>query len=226
MFFLKRQLKKLGRRAGASKAYQTQLWSKLSDAFDDEHADLPACSHRFRFATAGLLAVVLMTTMGTGVYAYESPDVVEGHVLHPFKAGIENMEERFARSPEARAAFHAKMMSRRLSEGERNFPKYSKDVEASLEKAAVHLEKSVTQIETVEKEKDSRVELIDALSIKNARYEELVARVLEREEDVGDFPSLQKRIEGKGLSEEEKSKLFEIKRGAREMESKKLEFSK
>jgi len=209
-----------------SKTNRAQLWSTLSEAFDKEYSDTPVCSHKFRFASAGLLAIILMTTMGTGVYAYESPDVVDGHIFYPIKAGIENMEERFARSPEARAAFHAKMMSRRLSEGERNFPKYSKDVEAALEKAAVHLEKSVTQIETVEKEKDSRVELIDALSIKNARYEELVARVLEREEDVGDFPSLQKRIEGKGLSEEEKSKLFEIKRGAREMESKKLEFSK
>jgi len=210
MFFFKRKLKKIGKSVHASKVYKTQLWSELSEAFDEEYSDIPACSHRFRFATAGLLAVVLMTTMGTGVYAYESPEVVEGHILHPIKSGIERMQESFARSPEARAEFHAKMMNRRLNEGEHHLPKRPEQIENFLEKAAVQLELSVEEIENAMSSDETRADLIEQLSLHNARYEELAARVSDSQRGVGDLPPLRMRIEGGGLSEEENSRLFEI----------------
>jgi hypothetical protein len=212
MFFLKRQLKKLGNSVRMSKTNRAQLWSTLSEAFDEEYSDIPVCSHRFRFASAGLLAIVLMTTMGTGVYAYESPDVVDGHVFYPIKSGIEQMQKSFARSPEARAEFHANMMNRRLNEGEHHFPKRPEKIENFLEKAAVQLELSVEEIENAMSDDEKRADLIEQLSLHNARYEELAARVSDSQRGVGDLPPLRMRIEGGGLSEEENSRLFEIMR--------------
>jgi len=219
MFSLKRQLKKFAGRTRAPKDFRSQLWSKLSDAMDEEFAEVPLCSHRFRFASAGLLAIVLMTTMGTGVYAYESPEVVEGHVLHPVKSGIENVQQVFARSPEARARFHSEMMSRRLGEGEHHLLGKPEHVETVLEKAATHLELSVSELEGALSDENVRAELIEQLSLHNARYAELAARVLDDEREVGDLPPLRMRIEGGGLSEEEHTRLFEIMRRGRGMEN-------
>jgi len=68
---------------------------------------------------AVITAVVLvMLGIGTGAYAYESPEVVEGHPLHFLKANIENIEGRIKFSPEDKAQWHLKMQDRRMAEAE------------------------------------------------------------------------------------------------------------
>ncbi len=200
MFFLKRQLTKLATRA--PRAYRKDLWVQLSESFDQEYAQV-RCSHRFRFASAGLLAIVLMTTMGTGVYAYESPDVVDGHALYPMKAGIESVQSVMAKSPEARARFHAKMMSRRLSEGEHQLQGRPEAVEVFLGRAADQLQFSIQQLS---QEVNNRDELIEQLSLYNARYLELSSRVVN---DISVTHPLRARVEGMGLTDDEQTRLFQ-----------------
>jgi len=114
---LKKQIKKEQKRATPSRAFKGALWSKLSRAHD---AMYPKQTHSvlFRFAIVGVAAIVLFVSTGAGVYAYESPQVVEGHPLHFVKDRIEGVEKTFATGPESRARFHAKMMGRRILEAE------------------------------------------------------------------------------------------------------------
>lgn len=69
---------------------------------------------------ASTLAAVVLFTTGTGVYAYESPEVIEGHSLYPVKDNMERVEEWFARSPNRQSEFHAKMLGRRMREARHN----------------------------------------------------------------------------------------------------------
>lgn len=63
------------------------------------------------------LAVIFL--MGTGVYAYESPNVGEGHPLFPVKRGIEQVEGAFTKAvkgPQAAAKFDQWVEQRREQE--------------------------------------------------------------------------------------------------------------
>lgn len=210
MLRLKRQLKKLRKQVKPSDEFKTELWHKL----EAEMMDAPACVpvRRFRFATAGVVAsFVLMFGMGTGVYAYESPSVVEGHPLHFVKDGIETMEGKFYKGSEARARFHMKMMSRRLEEGERHLQNSPK-VEQALEKAAERLEMSVDELVAGLQDTSMRYQIIEELSVHQARYQELHGRVLDSEEEIGGIHPLRARALQWGLSEEETDRLFHMRR--------------
>ncbi len=69
-----------------------------------------------RLATA--LAVLVLIFVGTGAYAYESPNVIEGHPLFMVKKKLESARVRMARTPEDRARVHLWKMERRLREAE------------------------------------------------------------------------------------------------------------
>lgn len=150
--------------------------SELSLAYDQEYG----CPQRRPFfvrATAvGLASLVLFFTVGTSVYAYESPDVTDGHPLYFMKSGIEYAREGLARSPEARAKFHAQMMDRRLQEGEHHFPARPDRVPPTLERAARQLEQS-TKILAEIKDEELREQLSTSLSLKRERYLQLRSRV-------------------------------------------------
>lgn len=79
-----------------------------------------------RGTTGGLRRVAIgacsfaLLVSGAGAYAYESPDVIDGHPLYAMKQGLETAEAAIAKtSPERAAAFHEKMLERRLKEAER-----------------------------------------------------------------------------------------------------------
>lgn len=150
--------------------------SELSLAYDQEYG----CPQRrpvFVRATAvGLASLVLFFTLGTGVYAYESPEVTEGHPLYFVKSGLESVRERVARSPEARAQFHAEMMERRLAEGEHHLSLHPDRVSPSLEQAANQFEQTMTAIEEGVEDEALRTRLLERLSLQRARYLELSSR--------------------------------------------------
>lgn len=174
------------------------------------------CVHRsphFRFATVGVAALVLVFGMGTGVYAYESPNVVDGHPLYFVKAGIEQVEERAMITPEMKARFHAKMMSRRLNEGE-HFVHDRYQVEPLLDKAADELEMSVVEVVEKMSDEEMRSKFIEELSLRSVRYGELSARVEENEPEpcegsFGGMTSLRSRAHQWGLSDQEIDRLFQ-----------------
>jgi hypothetical protein len=227
MFLLKRKLKKLQKTIRARDEFKEQLLNNLLSEFDEQlDSTKVECSHRFKFATAGLVSFVIFFTMGTGVYAYESPEVIDGHPLHFVKSSIEYVEKGIARSPEDRATYHMKMMERRLREGEKQLPLSSEKVPFSLEAAADQFERSIEVIEERIEDEEERERIIEMLSIRNARYLELHSRVVDSEpgsteSDVQgsdenlEGHKLRQRVEGHDFSDQEKSRLFDPRRHAR-----------
>lgn len=184
--------------------------SELSLAYDQEYG----CPRRRPFfvrATAvGLASLVLFFTVGTGVYAYESPEVTEGHPLYFVKSSLEFVQRGVARSPEARAQFHAQMMERRLTEAEHHLLSSRPDrVPLSLKQAADQFEQSITALDEGVKDEKERTNMLDALSMRRARYLELSARVRAGGEESGELESLRQRIEGHELIDQELKRLFE-----------------
>ncbi|NQV90744.1 hypothetical protein HQ487_05080 [Candidatus Uhrbacteria bacterium] len=214
MFFLKRQLNKAKRRITPSTVFRTRLLSELSVAYDQTYGCPRPKSLTYRFAMVGLASFVLIFTMGTGVYAYESPEVTNGHPLYFVKNGMETLQQGFHRSPESRAEFHANMMRRRLQEGEHFLPNHPNSVPFSLDAAADQFEHTIQALEDGVIDQEAREGVIESLSMQRARYLELSSRVLDSEEESGELEPLRKRIEGHQLSEEEFTRLFEKSRRA------------
>jgi hypothetical protein len=117
-----------------------------------------------------------MFGMGTGVYAYESPDVVEGHALYPVKQGIEGIEGRLAFTSAQKARFHAKMMHRRLREAEHLVDRQER-VAPLLVEAAEELGLTVSELKRELRDPESRAEVIEQLKEQDARYERILERV-------------------------------------------------
>lgn len=132
--------------------------------------------HAFRFAAVGMASVLVVFGTGTSVYAYSSPDVSDGHPLYPIKRGIEQVQERFAMSPDKRAAFHADMMRRRMAEAER-LDQGKEQIPKILESAAAELDLSVDEIKTDLRDPAQRKDLLDQLSQTNDRYAQVLSRV-------------------------------------------------
>ncbi len=217
MFFLKRQLRHLSKQGQPSKAFRQALWLKLSQEHACLYPTTTFYSPHVRFAAVGLTALVVVFTMGTGVYAYESPDVVEGHPLFVVKTSLEAVQESLARTPEARAEFHARMMERRLAEGEHHLSREPEQVQASLDAAADQLEQTVEELAPAVEDPARRAQMIEELSIHNARYLELSARVQDSEAENREPAHLRSRVEGHGLSEDEQVRLFERKARASDL---------
>ncbi|MBI4257307.1 hypothetical protein HY626_04610 [Candidatus Uhrbacteria bacterium] len=214
MFFLKRQLKKAKQSSAPAKAFRGRLLSELSLAYDQEYGCPQRRPFLIQFAGVSFASLVLFFGMGAGVYAYESPQVTEGHPLYFVKSGLESIQGGFARSPEARAQFHAEMMERRLAEGEYQLPHRPDRVPPSLDEAAEQFEQTISALDEGVKD-EMRKKLIESLSLHRARYLELSVRVQENEEETGALESLRLRVEGHELSEDELIRLFEMGRRAR-----------
>ncbi len=171
MYFLKAKLRRLGRKAGPTRAFQDELFLRL--------VPKPVVSYRqhaFRFAAVGMASLLVVFGTGTSVYAYDSPDVSDGHPLYPIKQGIERIEERFAANSEQRAEFHARMMGRRMAEAER-LDGAKEQITRILESAAAELDLSVDELKGDLRDPEKRKELLDQLSETNERYAEVLSRV-------------------------------------------------
>lgn len=62
------------------------------------------------------VAVVIILLGGGGAYAYTNPDITEGTMLYPVKQVIEDIEEITKVTPEAKAQFLLKQITRREAE--------------------------------------------------------------------------------------------------------------
>jgi len=113
------KLNRTGKRLAPRRAFRSALRNRLCEAAP-ERFGRSAGIRGWRLAAGGVCAVVLVFGGGTGVYAYESQDVVEGSMLYPVKAGIERAQEAIARTPAAKAEVHAVMLERRVQEAERH----------------------------------------------------------------------------------------------------------
>ncbi|MBU1907462.1 hypothetical protein KKD71_04990, partial [Patescibacteria group bacterium] len=155
--------------------FRIELRMKLGDEFTKVHSTPHAArrmSFTFKFVTVGVIVFVLLVGTGTGVYAYESPQVAEGHALYPMKQGIERVEGWFAMKPEGKAEYHMKMMGRRLDEAEMHEP-----TETMLEYAAAELGMSVEQLKSEMFDPSKRDAIVEQLISQNERFEEIFANM-------------------------------------------------
>ena len=189
-------------------AFRSRLMSELSLAYDQKYGCPQRRPFWVRAGSVAMASLALFFTVGTGVYAYESPTVSEGHPLYFVKSGLESVRGGFARSPEERAAFHAEMMERRLEEGEYHLPVEPDQVPPVLDRAADEFEFTITALDEGVDDESTRQQMIDTLSIKRARYLELRARIQGGVAESDEFEPLQMRIEGHRLSEQEFNRLF------------------
>jgi hypothetical protein len=114
---LEKMLKKARRSVRISPFFKVKTWWKLQRRYKKLYG------HHHGFFTiqktiAMGFASIFIFTSATGAYAYTSPSVTDGTVLYPVKRVIEKAEERFQKTDEERAEFHAKMMDRRIAEAE------------------------------------------------------------------------------------------------------------
>lgn len=156
------------REAAPTEEFKAELLTRIMGA--------PAPRSVFRFAAVGVASFTLVFGMGTGVYAYESPDVVDGHPLYPIKQGMETVEGRFAETPDQRAEFHLKMMRRRVTEAERLDAQREKITEI-LESATEELELSANELDDPTRDPARREKILNGLSETSERYETMHRRV-------------------------------------------------
>lgn len=213
-----RPLKKLRRAASPTREFTRELWRTLSTAYDREYGAERRTVPLLRFAAVGLSALVLVFGMGSGVYAYGSPDVIEGHPLYAVKQGLEQVEGMMATTPEARARFHTKMMGRRMNEASHALSQETQAQDLLVE-AAEELEMSVEELKSGLKDPETRQDIVEQLSEQNAGYAKLLQRVppMRGQGPMGGrlppalrekLGAIQEDIGSSDLSEEEKRTLF------------------
>lgn len=213
MFKIKRLLIKLKKQTGPTQEFRTELWVKLSDECDKDVTVQAVKGFSFKFAVAGVVVFVLLFSTGTGVYAYESDSVSEGHMLFPMKRGVENVEGWFAKGAKEQAEYHMKMMDRRLDEAERDCPK--EHCEKMLEYAAEELGMTVDELKDEFMDPETRESIVEQLSEQNERFAEIFENapmppvpelpysgVRERLRD------MEQRLEQSDLTEDQKQRMF------------------
>ncbi len=176
MYFLKRQLNRARRGASPNRDFERALRARLLSAYSAQYGSAPIIQRWTipRFVTVGVTSLALIFGTGTGVYAYNSPSVVEGNALYFVKQGIEGVEEQFAFSAEARAQFHLKMSRRRLDEAERHADK--EPFVNLLQEASTELGLSTQELNDQLKDPDTRDAILEELGEMNQRYTILLQR--------------------------------------------------
>ena len=101
-----------------SRQFKRELGALLSKRFEELHSD-HSVWHRIVVAKVTRVIIassVGVSMVGTGAYAYNSPDVTVGTTLYPIKIGMENIIESTKTSPEAKVKFLLKKIERREAE--------------------------------------------------------------------------------------------------------------
>ncbi len=153
------------------RAFNRTLWRKLDDAWSDYH-HVPRTwyqRHVMRLATAAVSGFVVCASAATGAYAYTSPDVTEGNILYPIKQTLEQVEEKTKHTPEAKAQFYLKQLSRREAE--------KKTLEHRQERTE-RLEAQINQIEV--KLEATEHELTTSTLVNNTELREKMYNRLEK----------------------------------------------
>ena len=111
-----KDLKNLAKSSMPSKKFQRTLLKQLK-AHHKELAPEPTFFERFfklKTQIAGVTAVIFLSS--TTMYAYNSPNVVNGDILYPVKTTVESFEGLFANTSEEKTEYYNKMATRRIQE--------------------------------------------------------------------------------------------------------------
>ena len=117
-FLIRYNLWRIKKDLNPSSQFKRELGASLSRRFDELHAN-HSVWHRIVVAKVTRIIIassVGVSMVGTGAYAYNSPDVTVGTTLYPIKIGMENIVESTKTTPEAKAKFLLKKIERREAE--------------------------------------------------------------------------------------------------------------
>lgn len=112
----KTQLKKINTQTAPGRQFKRELWVKLDQGFNCVYPT--AIVSWRRIIAIPVASFCLVIVMGTGTYAYASPNVAEGDALFTIKRGLESVESRFHPSEEAQEKYERRIIRRRIQEGE------------------------------------------------------------------------------------------------------------
>jgi len=113
---------------------------------------------------AAFAVVVLLLIGSTGAYAYVSPEVTEGSALYPVKQAVERAEAVIKITPEAKAKFYLKQISRREAERDRLKAREVKTVAPAAKILEMASATATARLEIVkEKIKQKRIEKTEEL---------------------------------------------------------------
>ncbi|MBU0649386.1 hypothetical protein KJ969_04825 [Patescibacteria group bacterium] len=113
---LGRLVNNLNKASRPENRFKKRLWRRLDRGFDQMYSVRPVFVFK-KAAIFGVVVLMLLAVAGSA-YAYESPQVIEGHPLYFLKQGLEGIEGKAKFTPEQKAGWHLKMQARRVKEGE------------------------------------------------------------------------------------------------------------
>ena len=177
---LKKILKGLKEESQPKKKCKKALWHELEHKYDHMYPE----SRKLISKPAAVIAIVVLIaiSVGTSAYAYESPEVVEGHPLHFIKKNIENFEGKLKFSPEKKIQYHLKMKDRRMKEGrhfmgkndfrKKIFEKGIREIPYSLEEAKKITTKEVRQkmLFFISQSEEEQIEMLMKLKPELSEY--------------------------------------------------------
>lgn len=101
--------------SGPSRLFKNNLWHELEQSIPCE---IPRRYQQawFKWSMIGAVCLFVVSSLGTGVYAYNSPEVTENTPLYAVKQAIERLEEVTKFTPVAKEKFIKKEISRREAE--------------------------------------------------------------------------------------------------------------
>ncbi|MBI5729001.1 MAG: hypothetical protein HY983_02040 [Candidatus Magasanikbacteria bacterium] len=126
-------------------AFRRTLKNRLLTVWETRYGGVASPWFIRRYAGAFATGMIVVLTGTTGAYAYTSPEVTEGTILYPVKRAIEQVEEKIKTTPEAKAAFYLKQITRR--EAEKNILKRR---QKRVEKVEAEIEKNEGSLAAVE----------------------------------------------------------------------------
>lgn len=167
------------------RTFKIALWRKLDSRLRENNSLSWYQAVWFRRATVSAVIILLVATLSTGAYAYNSPEVTEGTPLYTVKQQLEKIEEKVSVTPEAKAKFYLKEIKRREQEAE------------ILQKRGVNLDKKLDKVEQQIEQVENKLEKTDVALDKIKTNPKVRVEVKERLEKRADLKKqrLQKRTE-------------------------------
>jgi len=157
--------------ATPSRQFKRELWQKLEQNFSTT-PKIKFAQIWFRWSMVGVVSLLIVASLSTGVYAYNSPQVTEGTPLYAIKQKIEKVEESIKKTPEAKTKFLIKTMARREAE-----QKVMEEHGQSVEKLEKRIEKTTEQLQKAD---ETLQELEEKKELKNKEIRPQVKEVLEK----------------------------------------------
>ncbi len=117
---LEQILEKISEEAKPDAHFEQILKVKLRERFhhlyEKKEVKTPFFQGIWRLKIQFTSALILVLFTSTTIYAYNSDEITNGHILYPLKRSAENVEEIFATSPESKTSYYNKMAGRRIRE--------------------------------------------------------------------------------------------------------------